>query len=90
MASNNNEKKYVNGLFGTVFTFKNGGEVYKMSCKAEDFIKFIQENTNAKGYFNFDVSKQQKDPSKLSAVLNTFEPKATSGSNKSEDDDLPF
>lgn len=83
------EKKFVDGVFGKVFTFQNGGEVYQLSAKAEEFIKFIKENTNSKGYINLDINKQKNDPSKLSVSLNTFEPKASVGS-QDEEDSLPF
>lgn len=85
------EKKFVDGIFGKVFTFQNGGESYQLSAKAEEFIKFIKENTNSKGYINFDVNKQKNDPTKLSVSLNTFEPKAQNNSSNSNDDSgLPF
>lgn len=82
------EKKFVDGVFGKVFTFQNGGEVYQLSAKSEEFIKFIKENTNPKGYINFDVNKQKNDQTKLSVSLNTFEPKATD--NSQDGSGLPF
>ena len=81
------EKKYL-PLGGKVITFNNGGEIYSLFGKSDELIKFIKENTNTNGYFNFDVNKQKNDPSKLSVSLNTFEPKASTVSQ--EDSGLPF
>ena len=81
------EKKYL-PLGGKVITFNNGGEIYSLFGKSDELIKFTKENTNTNGYFNFDVNKQKNDPSKLSVSLNTFEPKASTGSQ--EDSGFPF
>lgn len=82
------EKKYL-PVFGKVHTFSDSNEVYQLSAKAEEFIKFIKENTNSKGYINLDINKQKNDPSKLSVSLNTFEPKS-SVSSQGDDSGLPF
>lgn len=84
------EKKFVDGVFGKVFTFQNGGEVYQLSAKADELIKFIQDNKNSKGYINLDINKQKNDPTKLSVSLNTFEPKASSSNNDDDGSSLPF
>lgn len=82
------EKKYL-PLGGKVRTFDNGGEIFSLFGKSDELIKFIKENTNSNGYFNFDVNKQKADPSKLSVSLNTFEPKASVQGDDSEPS-LPF
>jgi len=82
-----NEKRYADGIFGKVFTFNNGGEVYKVSIKVEDFAKFVKENAK-NGYLNLDVVKQMKDPTKLSISLDTFEPKPKE--EVRDDNSLPF
>jgi len=89
-----NKKNYINGLFGKVFTFSNGGEVIKLSGKTEEVIKSLQAITNEAGYFNIDGSKQRNDPTKMSFWENDFKP--TPKENKapvageSDPDDLPF
>lgn len=83
------EKKYL-PLGGKVRTFDNGGEIYSLFGKSDELIKFIKENTNSNGYFNFDVNKQKNDSSKLSVSLNTFEPKTSGASKDDLDSGLPF
>ncbi len=83
------EKKYL-PVGGKVKTFNNGGEIFSLFGKSDELIKFIEENTNSNGYFNFDVAKQMKDQTKLSATLNTFEPKANNSSSNDDTSDLPF
>ena len=48
--------------------------VCKLSFKTSDFKKWLDENTNEKGYVNVDILKG-KDQTKLAAKLNTYVPK---------------
>jgi len=49
--------------------------VIAISFKAEDFYDFIAENTNEKGYINFDITKRKEVGTygdTHSIVLNTY------------------
>lgn len=74
--SQREEKKYVPGAFGRVYTFNDSSEVYNV-----DFIDlkalsdFVKENAT-EGKFRIQIQKQRNDPTKLSISLNTYQPKA--------------
>ena len=90
MSKQQTEKVYA-PLFGKVKTFSNGGEIWNISAKADELIKFIQDNKNSGGYININLSKQRNDETKLSASLDTFEPKQKVAAPEDNDDDgLPF
>lgn len=93
MSKQQTEKVYA-PLFGKVKTFSNGGEIWNISAKADELIKFIQDNKNSGGYININLSKQRNDETKLSASLDTFEPKKKEGKFNLDDGDdsgdLPF
>ena len=88
------EKKYVKGLFAKRNEKAPEFVICNISIKADDFAEFIKENTNEKGYVNLQVLKS-KDKGTLYAVLDTFEPKASTASTevkkavKTQDND-PF
>ncbi len=66
-----NEKKFVTGLWiETKHT--QYGEVIKQSIKVDDFIKFLNENRNEKGYVNIDILNK-RDGGKY-AKLNEYKP----------------
>lgn len=93
MSNNKQQQQKVYApLFGKVKTFSNGGEIWNISAKADELIKFIQDNKNSGGYININLSKQRNDETKLSASLDTFEPKKKEGQIDLEDNplDLPF
>jgi hypothetical protein len=99
------EKIYAKGLFAKRNEKAPDFVVCNISIKADEFDKFVKENTNEKGYVNLQVLKS-KDKSTLYAVVDTFEPKASTASteikkavktqdsdpfqNGNSDDDLPF
>ncbi len=89
---NNNGKVYA-PIFGKVKAFSNGGEIWNISAKADELVKFINDNKNAGGYININLSKQRNDETKLSASLDTFEPKKKEDHinlDDNTDDGLPF
>lgn len=54
------------------------GKVIKGGGKADALIAFIKENTNSKGYFNFDILKRKTTGQygeTHSMTLNSWEPK---------------
>ena len=73
------EKKYAKGLFAKRNEKAPEFVVCNISIKADEFDKFVKENTNEKGYVNLQVLKS-KDKGTLYAVLDTFEPKASTAS----------
>ena len=100
------EKKYAKGLFAKRNEKAPEFVVCNISIKADEFDKFLKENTNEKGYVNLQVLRS-KDKGTLYAVLDTFEPKASTASTEvkkavktqesdpfqngnSGEDDLPF
>ena len=98
------EKIYAKGLFAKRNEKAPEFVVCNISIKADEFDKFVKENTNEKGYVNLQVLRS-KDKGTLYAVLDTFEPKASTASTEvkkavkpQEDDpfkngnsgDLPF
>lgn len=88
----NNKGKVYAPIFGKVKVFSNGGEIWNISAKADELVKFINDNKNSGGYININLSKQRNDETKLSASLDTFEPKKKEGQFDLEDNslDLPF
>ena len=48
--------------------------VCSLSIKSDEFVQFLKENTNDKGYVNLQVLKS-REKGTLYAVLDTFEPK---------------
>ena len=68
------EKKYAKGLFAKRNEKAPEFVVCSLSCKTDDFIQFLKENTNDKGYVNMQVLKS-RDKGTIYAVLDTFEPK---------------
>ena len=69
------EKKYAKGLFAKRNEKAPEFVVCSLSFKTDDFIQFLRENTNDKGYVNMQVLKS-KDKGTMYAVLDTFEPNA--------------
>lgn len=86
------EKIYVNKV-----SVKTGKYGLKLSGKSEDVIKQIQQHTNEKGYFNWDINPR-KEPGKYgethSVTVNTWEPGSNGYTakavNQQESEDLPF
>ena len=67
-------KKYAKGLFAKRNEKSPDFVVCSLSIKTDDFIQFLEENTNDKGYVNLQVLKS-KEKGTMYAVLDTFEPK---------------
>ena len=68
------EKIYAKGLFVKRNEKAPEFVVCSLSFKTDDFIQFLEENTNDKGYLNIQVLKS-RDKGTLYAILDTFEPK---------------
>ena len=68
------EKNYAKGLFAKRNEKAPEFVVCSLSCKTDEFIQFLKENTNDKGYVNLQVRKS-RDKGTMYAVLDTFEPK---------------
>ena len=73
------EKIYAKGLFAKRNEKAPEFVICNLSVKTDDFIQFLKENTNEKGYVNLQVLRS-KDKGTLYAVLDTFEPKASTAS----------
>lgn len=84
------EKKYTKGLFINEKKSEYGN-FFNIDIKADDFISFIKENTNEKGYCKINIYKA-KDGGKNShyAVLNEFVPKKQEETLAENSSDLPF
>ena len=100
------EKIYAKGLFAKRNEKAPEFVICNLSVKTDDFIQFLKENTNEKGYVNLQVLKS-KDKGTLYAVVDTFEPKADTApteikkavktqvsdpfqNGNSDEDELPF
>ena len=73
------EKKYATGMFVKRNEKAPEFVICGLSVKTDDFIQFLKENTNEKGYVNLQVLKS-KDKGTLYAVVDTFVPKASTAS----------
>ena len=96
-------EKYVKGMFVKRNEKAPEFVVCSLSVKTDEFIQFLRENTNDKGYVNLQVLKS-REKGTLYAVLDTFEPKMTATpaqakkvakndpfqNGNSGDDDIPF
>ena len=80
-----NEKTYAKGLFAEKKT-TTFGEITKVSFKADDFIQFLNEHKNEKGYVNVDILNA-KEEGKLYGVLNDYKPQGIVGGGSGN---LPF
>ena len=100
------EKIYAKGLFAKRNEKAPEFVICGLSVKTDDFVQFLKENTNEKGYVNLQVLRS-KDKGTLYAVVDTFEPKASTTSTEvkkavktqesdpfqngnSDENDLPF
>ena len=80
------EKKFAKGLYAN--KPKQGAPDFvtsRMSFKVDDFIAFLNEHKNEKGYVNIDQLAGKED--KFNFVLNEFKPKSQSNELN---DSLPF
>ena len=75
------EKIYAKGLFAKRNEKAPDFVVCSLSFKTDDFIQFLRENTNEKGYVNLQVLKS-KEKGTIYAVLDTFEPKGSTASTE--------
>ena len=99
------EKNYAKGLFVKRNEKAPEFVVCSLSIKTDEFIQFLRENTNEKGYVNLQVLKS-KDKGTFYAIVDTFTPKTDNVStepkksvktqvndpfqNENSDGDLPF
>ena len=97
--------EHVKGLFARRNKKAPEFVICGLSVKTDDFIHFLKENTNEKGYVNLQVLRS-RDKVTLYVVFDTFEPKASTASteikkavktqdndpfqNGNSDGDLPF
>ena len=99
------EKNYAKGLFVKRNEKAPDFVVCNLSIKTDDFIQFLNKNTNEKGYVNLQVLKG-KDKGTFYANVDNFTPKTDNVSteqkksvktqvndplqNENSDGDLPF
>jgi hypothetical protein len=88
------EKIYTKGLFINEKSSQYGN-FFNIDIKAVDFINFIKENENEKGYCKISVYKAKEGGKNTHyAILNDWKPSenvATTAPNTAEEsDDLPF
>lgn len=73
------ENVFVKGLYAKKHEKSPDFVICNLSYKVDEFIQFLKENTNEKGYVNLQVLKS-KDKGTLYAVVDTFVPKASTAS----------
>jgi hypothetical protein len=86
-----NEKKYAKGIFANEKQTQYGS-LMNIDVKVSEFIEFVKENTNDKGYCKLTVMKA-KEGGKNShyVVVNDWKPVAKAQPQIADDDqDLPF
>ena len=96
------EKFYAKGLFAKRNEKAPEFVVCSLSFITDEFMQFLKENTNDKGYVNLQVLKS-REKGTIYAILDTFEPKTSSTptqekkvvkndpfQNGNSDGDLPF
>ena len=71
------ENFYAKGLFAKRNEKAPEFVLCSLSIKTDDFIQFLKENTNDKGYVNLQVLKS-REKGTIYAILDTFEPKTSS------------
>ena len=85
------EKTFAKGVFIKEKTFDTWSKL-NMSIKVSDFVEFLKEHENEKGYVNFNISKRRQ-PSEYgvthSCELDTWKPENKEVS-KQDEDSLPF
>lgn len=67
------EKKFATGLFIGDKGKSPDWILMKLSIRTKDFIEFLNQNTNDKGYVNVDIL-ESKDGNKKYGVLNEWQP----------------
>ena len=77
------EKIYAKGLFVKRNEKAPDFVVCNVSIKVDDFVQFLEENTNDKGYVNLQVLKS-REKGTLYAILDTFEQKASTTSTETK------
>lgn len=89
MSNQQAEKKFVDGLFIKTVETQYGG-IDKLSFKVEQFIEFLKENQNDRGYVNIDIL-EKRDGGKY-AKLDEFVPKPQGEAINDDrpDSTLPF
>lgn len=58
--NNESTKIYVPKSSAKQVDFRNGNSILKLSFKVEEFVAFLQQNANARGYVNLGVSKRKE------------------------------
>lgn len=79
------KKKYATGMFVKRNEKAPEFVICSLSVKTDDFIQFLKENTNEKGYVNLQVLRS-KEKGTLYAEIDTFEPKASTASTEVKKD----
>ena len=72
------QKTYVPKCSAKLVTFRDGGELLKLSFDAHVLAEFVKNHANAKGWINFGVSKRKaagKYGETHTVWLDTWEPK---------------
>jgi len=84
------EKKYAKGIFANERQTQYGS-LMNIDIQAKEFIEFVKENTNDKGYCKLTVMKA-KEGSKNShyVVLNDWKPTPKKEEIADDGDGLPF
>lgn len=67
------EKIFTDGLFCDEHEFSDGNKITKLSFKVQQFIEFLNQNVNEKGYVNVIVGKAKSG--KLYGKVDTWKPK---------------
>lgn len=77
------QKQYVNSMWFEEKSFTDGGSILKVNIKADELIKFLNDNKDESGSVKIVISKKrtlEEGKSTHYATLDTWKPTRTQGS----------
>jgi hypothetical protein len=91
MSNQSNQKVYAKGIYINKKII-SGKELFEMSCNVDQFIAFLQEHRDEKGYVRIACwPKREADKyGTHNAELNTWKPNSAQASAPAPKDDMPF
>jgi hypothetical protein len=91
MSNQSNQKVYAKGIYINKKDI-SGKELFEMSCNVDQFIAFLQEHRDEKGYVRIACwPKREADKyGTHNAELNTWKPNSAQASAPAPKDDMPF
>jgi hypothetical protein len=91
MSNQSNQKVYAKGIYINKKDI-SGKELFEMSCNVDQFVAFLQEHRDEKGYVRIACwPKREADKyGTHNAELNTWKPNSAQAAAPAPKDDMPF